>query len=207
MKIVLETERLILREYGEDDAPTFFRLNSDPEVMRYVPDEPMTSVDQAREILITHPLADYAQNGFGRLACVLKATGEHIGFCGLKYIKEIDDIDLGFRFLPEHWGKGLATESARAVVRYGFTEMAIEVNRRYLNPSAPQVAAVHRTATKFSLDHIIGFAEPDNHASMRVLEKVGMQFTGVVRLFDLEMRRYLIENPGMESAAAYPAVN
>jgi ribosomal-protein-alanine N-acetyltransferase len=207
MKIVLETERLILREYVKDDAPAFFRLNSDPEVMRYVPDEPMQSVEQAREILITHPIADYAQHGFGRLACALKATRDHIGFCGLKYLKEIDDIDLGFRFLPEHWGKGLATEAARAVVRYGFTEMAIEVNRRYLNPCAPQVAAVHRTATKFSLDHIVGLAEPDNHASIRVLEKVGMQFTGVVRLFDLEMRRYVIENPVRESATDSRAAN
>jgi [ribosomal protein S5]-alanine N-acetyltransferase len=181
MKIILETERLILREYVEDDAPAFFRLNSDPEVMRYVPDEPMTSVDQAREILITHPMADYAQHGFGRLACVLKATGEHIGFCGLKYLKEIDDIDLGFRFLPEHWGKGLGTESARGVVRYGFNEL--------------------------SLGHIVGLAEPDNHASIRVLEKAGMQFTECVRLFDLEMRRYVIENPGMESAADYRAAN
>lgn len=181
MKIILETHRLILREYVEDDAPAFFRLNSDPEVMRYVPDEPMTSVDQAQEILITHPIADYAQHGFGRLACVLKATDEHIGFCGLKYLKEIDDIDLGFRFLPAHWGKGLATESSRAVVGYGFTEL--------------------------SLGHIVGLAEPDNHASIHVLEKVGMEFTGVIRLFDLEMRRYVIENPGMESAIDYRAAN
>jgi len=186
MKIVLETDRLILREYVEDDAPAFFRLNSDPEVMRYVPDEPMRSVDQAREILKTHPIADYAEHGFGRLACVLKATGEHVGFSGLKYLKEIDDIDLGFRFLPAHWGKGLATEAAQAVVRYGFTEMA------------PEVAAVHRMAIQFPLDHIVGLAEADNHGSIRVLEKVGMQFTGVVRLFDIEMRRYLIKNPGKD---------
>jgi RimJ/RimL family protein N-acetyltransferase len=166
MKAILETERLILREYTEDDAPAFFRLNSDPEVMRYVPDKPMTSVDQAREILINHPIADYAEHGFGRLACLLKESGEHIGFCGLKYLKEIEDIDLGFRFVPSQWGKGLATEAGVPSIRYGFEEL--------------------------ELDHIIGLAEPDNRASIRVLEKVGMKFTGVVRLFDMNMRRYVI---------------
>ena len=162
----IETERLILREYTEADAPAFFRLNSDPEVMRYVPDEMMTNVDQAREILINHPMVDYRERGFGRWACVLKETGEHIGFCGLKYLTEIEDIDLGFRFVPSQWGKGLATEAALASIRFGFDEL--------------------------HLDHILGLAELENRGSIRVLEKVGMQFVEMVRLFDLEMAKYLI---------------
>ena len=166
MSIILETERLILREYTEADAPAFFRLNSDPEVMRYVPDEEMKTVDEAREILITHPLADYRNRGYGRWACILKTTGEHIGFCGPKYLPEISDVDLGFRFTPANWGKGYATEAARACVNYGFSRL--------------------------NFDHIVGLAEADNHASIRVLEKVGMQFTGVVRLLGCEFRRYVI---------------
>ena len=168
MKIVLETPRLILREYTEDDAADFFRLNSDPEVMRYVPDEPVQTVEDARAILVSHPIVDYRERGFGRCACILKETGENIGFCGLKYLKEIDVIDLGFRFLPAHWGKGLATEAAKACADYGFREL--------------------------NLEEIVGFSEPENHASIRVLEKVGMQFTGVVRLYDCDMRRYVIRN-------------
>ena len=166
MKVVLETPRIILREYTEDDAEDFFRLNSNPDVMRYVPDDPMQSVEEARTILVSHPMADYRERGFGRCACIMKGTGENIGFCGLKYLKEIDDIDLGFRFLPKHWGKGLATEAASECIDYGFSKLA--------------------------LDHIVGFAEPDNHASIRVLEKVGMQFTGMVRLLGCDMRRYVI---------------
>jgi len=162
----IETERLILREYTEADALAFFRLNSDPEVMRYVPDEMMTNVDQAREILINHPMVDYKERGFGRSACILKETGEHIGFCGLKYLKEIDDIDLGFRFIPSQWGKGFATEASLASIRFGFDEL--------------------------HLDHILGLAELENRASIRVLEKVGMQFVDMVRLFDLEMAKYMI---------------
>ena len=167
MKVILDTERLILREYTDDDAPAFFELNSDPEVMRYVPDKAMESVEQAREILRNHPMIDYKERGFGRWACILKANGKHIGFCGLKYLKEIDDIDLGFRFVPSQWGKGLATEAAVASIRYGFDEL--------------------------KLDHIVGFAELENRASIRVLEKVGMQFVEMVRLFSLSMGKYVIE--------------
>jgi len=166
MSIILQTERLLLREYTEADAPKFFELNSDPEVMRYVPDEPLKSVDQARQILISHPLVDYRQRGYGRWACILKCSGEHIGFCGPKYLKEIDDVDLGFRFVPSQWGKGLATEAALASIQYSFNELG--------------------------LDHIIGLAEPENRGSIRVLEKIGMQFTEMVRLFGCQFRRYVI---------------
>jgi len=169
MKIVLETPRLILREYTDADAADFFRLNSDPDVMRYVPDEPMQTVEDAHEVIVSRPMVDYRERGFGRWACILRATGEHIGFCGLKYLKEVEEVDLGFRFLPAHWGKGFATESAKACVNYGFT--------------------------KLNLEEIAGFAEPDNHASIRILEKVGMQFTGPVRLLGCDMRRYVLRRP------------
>ena len=166
MSIIVETERLVLREYTEEDAPAFFRLNSDPEVMRYVPDKPMKNVDEARNVLITHPLVDYRQRGFGRWACILKSNGEHIGFCGPKYLPEIGEVDLGFRFTRANWGKGYATEAARASVQDAFDRL--------------------------NLDQIVGLAEPENHASIRVLEKIGMQFTALVRLFDMDMRRYVI---------------
>ena len=169
MKPILETERLILREYTEDDAPEFFELNSDPEVMRYVPDKAMESVAQAREILLNHPIADYAKYGFGRWACELKSSGEHVGFCGLKFLPELDEVDLGFRFIPSQWGNGLATESSQAVVRYGFAQLR--------------------------LNQIIGLAYPDNHASIRVLEKAGMNFADVVRPYSRPMLRYTIRRP------------
>jgi ribosomal-protein-alanine N-acetyltransferase len=163
----LATPRLILREYTEDDAPAFFALNSDPEVMRYVPDELMVSIEQAREILRSHPITDYKERGFGRFACILKATGEHIGFSGLKYLKEIEAVDLGFRFVPSQWRKGLATEAAVASIRYGFDEL--------------------------KLDRILGLAGLENRGSIRVLEKAGMRFVQMVRLFSLSMAKYVIE--------------
>ena len=105
MKMILETDRLFLREYVEDDAEAFFRLNSDPEVLRFVPDKRLLNVEQARQILVDHPIADYRKYGFGRGACILKSTGEQIGFAGLKYLQELDEVDVAYRLLPAYWDR------------------------------------------------------------------------------------------------------
>ena len=115
MKVILETDRLLLREFVEDDAESFFKLNTDPEVMRFVPDKPLLNVEQARQTLIDHPIADYRRYGFGRGACILKSTGEQIGFAGLKYLDELGEVDVAYRLLPAHWGQGLATEVAHGL--------------------------------------------------------------------------------------------
>jgi RimJ/RimL family protein N-acetyltransferase len=78
MNMIFETDRLLLRKFVEDDAEWFSRLNRDPAVLRFVPDKQLLGVDQARQILIDHPIADYRKYGFGRCACVLKDTGEPI---------------------------------------------------------------------------------------------------------------------------------
>jgi [ribosomal protein S5]-alanine N-acetyltransferase len=103
MKVILETDRLLLREYVEEDAEAFFKLNSDPEVLRFVPDKRLLNVEQARQILIDHPIADYRKYGFGRGACILKSTGEQIGFAGLKYLEELGEVDVAFRLMRNHW--------------------------------------------------------------------------------------------------------
>src|ERR1700704_5177520 len=126
MKVILETDRLFLREYVEEDAEAFFKLNSNPEVLRFVPDKALLNVEQARQILIDHPIADYRKHGFGRGACILKSTGENIGFAGLKYLEELGEVDVAYRLLPAYWGQGLATEVARASVRYGFADLGLE---------------------------------------------------------------------------------
>src|SRR6266702_2623032 len=112
MKVILETDRLFLREYVEEDAEAFFKLNSDPEVLRFVPDKRLLNVEQARQILVDHPIADYRKYGFGRGACIPKGTGEQIGFAGLKYLEEFGEVDVAFRLMRTHWGQGLATEAA-----------------------------------------------------------------------------------------------
>ena len=168
MKVILETDRLLLKEYVEDDAESFFKLNTYPEVVRFVPDKPLLNVEQARQTLIDHPIADYRRYGFGRGACILKSTGEQIGFAGLKYLDELGEVDVAYRLLPAHWGQGLATEVALASVRYGFAALGLK--------------------------RIIGLVMPKNIASVRVLEKTGLRYSGTVTLWGHTFSRYVI-NP------------
>jgi len=168
MKVILETDRLLLREYVEDDAESFFKLNTYPEVVRFVPDKPLLNVEQARQTLIDHPIANYRRYGFGRGACILKSTGEQIGFAGLKYLDELGEVDVAYRLLPAHWGQGLATEVALASVRYGFAALGLK--------------------------RIIGLVMPKNIASVRVLEKTGLRYSGTVTLWGHTFSRYVI-NP------------
>lgn len=135
-----------------DDAVAFYALNSHPEVMRYTGEPPLQSVEEAREMIAAYP--DFNTHGFGRWGCVLKETGAMIGFCGLKYLDELGEVDVGFRFLPEYWGRGVATEACRACVELGFETMGLE-----------------RT---------IALVLPENVASIRVLEKTGMRRDGEV---------------------------
>jgi len=105
MEVILETDRLLLRRYVEEDAEAFFELNSDPRVLRFVPHRRLLDVEEARQVLIDHPIADYRKHGFGRGACILKGTGHQIGFAGLKYLDEFDEVDVAYRLLPSYWGQ------------------------------------------------------------------------------------------------------
>ena len=117
---ILETERLILREFTLDDVEAFFELCTNPDVTRYTGDGGVASLEQARGFLLDYPIADYRKYGFGRWACVLKSSGVVIGFAGLKYLEDVKEVDIGYRFLPAYWGIGLATEACRPTLEYGF---------------------------------------------------------------------------------------
>ncbi len=165
-RTILETERLLLREFDEGDAEAMFVLGSDPEVTRFTGDR-LTSIEQAVEVLRTRPMADYRKHGYGRWACVDRASGELIGFAGLKYLDDLQEVDVGYRFLPAYWGRGLATEAGRAVVEFGFAEVRL-----------------HR---------IIGLVAPENGASVRVLEKLGLAFVGMIEYLGSPTAKYAIE--------------
>ncbi len=163
-----ETSRLQHRAFTVDDAEAFFALTSHPEVIRFTGEPPLPSVDAAREAIASYP--DWDTVGYGRWASVLKETRAVIGFCGLKYLPELDAVDVGYRFLPEYWGRGLATEACRASLEFGFTTL--------------------------QLDQIIGLVLPENAASIRVLEKVGMKADGEVAYDDVLALRYSIDRRG-----------
>ena len=149
MVVVAVTERLELREFSVDDAEGFHDLNADPEVLRYTGDVPFVDVAEAREFLASYD--NYARDGFGRWSVYVRQTGQYIGFCGLNYRADRDEVDLGLRLRRDCWGQGYATEAARAALELGFT--------------------------RNGLKRIVGRAMRDNMASHRVLEKVGMTFS------------------------------
>lgn len=172
MRTSLETERLLLRELLPTDDIGMFELDSNPQVHIYLGNKPVTSIEQVREA-IANIRQQYLENGIGRWAVILKETNEFIGWSGLKLEKNVNGYetfyDLGYRFIQKHWGKGYAYETAKAFVDFGFNDMKLE--------------------------KINAYADFDNLASRRVLEKVGMHF---VNAFDDEGTQeawYEIKNP------------
>jgi RimJ/RimL family protein N-acetyltransferase len=151
MKIILETPRLILRQFTEADALLIVQLNNEPGVLKYIPETAPETEEQALKIIVDIILPQYKKN-FGRWAVHVKDTNEFIGWCGLKWLKESDEIDLGYRFKPDAWGKGYATEAAGYTLAYGHE--------------------------KLKLKKIIAHAHADNIGSQKVLEKIGMQYVG-----------------------------
>ena len=145
---ILETPRLVLREMTPEDAESAYLLNSDPEVLKYTGDDAFKSVEEAREFLGKYE--SYKKYGFGRWAMILKETGEYLGWCGLKYTPELDEFDIGYRLMKKFWGFGYATEAAEACLELGFKQ--------------------------FGMKKIVGRAMPENAASVRVLEKIGLTF-------------------------------
>lgn len=148
MKEILKTERLLLRELNPDDAENFYKLNLNPNVIKYTGNSAFKDIDEAKEFLENY--LDYKLNGFGRWAVIEKSNNEFLGWCGLKYDQNLDETDIGFRFSEEHWNKGFATESAKACIDYGFENLNIKT--------------------------IVGRAMSENVASIKVLEKIGLSF-------------------------------
>ena len=154
MKIYAETDRLILREILPSDAESFYELDSDPAVHTFLGNNPIKTLDEAHET-ITRIRQQYKDFGIGRWAAIEKSSGDFIGWTGLKYIdyednNHINFHDVGYRLIPRFWGKGYATESAKAAIQYGFETMKLE--------------------------EIIGTTHIDNKASRNALEKCGLKF-------------------------------
>ena len=130
MRIFVETDRLILRELLPQDELGMFELDSDPEVHRFLGNQPVKDMERIREV-ITFVRQQYVDNGIGRWAMVEKQTNQFIGWTGLKLVKEefnhhINYYDLGYRLIRKYWGKGYATEGAIASIHYGFDTLRVE---------------------------------------------------------------------------------
>lgn len=149
MSTIIETERIILREFTLEDVAAVFEFGSNDEVNRYTGTPSIKTMDEARNIITDVYFSDKELYGYARLAVYHKADKKVIGFAGLKYLPEYDMTDIGYRFLPAYWGQGIATEVSIPLIQYGFETLKLE--------------------------RIIGIAMKDNIASWKVLEKIGLQ--------------------------------
>lgn len=150
MQIIFETTRLYLRQFTLADAPLIFALNQHAEVVKYVHELPLKTVADAELVLHNSILPQYTKYNFGRYAVHLKQSNAFIGWCGLKYRAAIDEVDLGYRFMPSSWGKGYGTEAAAGSLAYGFNSL--------------------------QLQRITARAHVENLPSLQILRKIGMQY-------------------------------
>lgn len=153
---VLETERLSLRHLTTGDAEFVHRLVNDPDWIRFIGDRNVHSLADAEAYIRNGPLAMYQRAGFGLYGVELRSAGTLIGICGLLERDGLDDPDLGFAFLPEYRRQGYAREAAAATLAYA-------------------AGPLKRT-------RVLAIVSPGNHASLGLLEQLGLRFERMTRL-------------------------
>ena len=168
----LETPRLYLRLFAPTDLDALATINSDPEVMRFTGAGTPVAREESETRLYSY-LEHWRQHGFGLWAVVHKQDKTFIGFCGLQFVQNTPEVEIGFRLAKQYWRAGLATEGARASLRHGFETLA--------------------------LDRIIGLAQPANAASQRVLEKIGMNYEKDASYYQTDVRYYVLTRTDYEA--------
>jgi len=153
---VLETDRLILRWVALEDAEFILGLLNEPSWLQFIGDKGVRTIDDARAYILKGPVDMYSRLGFGLYLVELKEEGFSIGMCGLIKRDALEDVDIGFAFLPAYWGKGYAYEAAAAVMKYGEKVLG--------------------------LDRIVTITSLDNYRSAKLLEKLGLRFEETVKL-------------------------
>ena len=157
---VLVTDRLVLRRLSGEDAAFMLELLNEPSFIQNIGDRGIRTIDDAVSYIARGPQASYARLGFGLYLVELKESATPIGICGLLKRDELEDVDIGFAFLPAYWSKGYAIEAARAVAEYGRGVIGLE--------------------------KLVAITLPTNQGSIRVLQKLGFTFEKTVRLGDGE---------------------
>jgi len=166
---VLETERLLLRQLTTDDAEFILELLNEPSFIQNIGDRGVRTLEAARLYILNGPVASYAKNGFGSYLVILKETNESIGMCGLIKRDGLEDVDIGYAFLPKFWSRGYAVESALAIKTYA--KDVIELKR------------------------MVAITDPANEGSIRVLERLGLRFEKMIRLSqdDIELKLFAVD--------------
>ena len=166
---ILETERLLLRQFSTGDAEFILELLNEPSFIQNIGDRGIHTLADASSYILSGPVASYAKNGFGLYLVLSKETDESIGMCGLIKRDGLDDVDIGYALLPRFWSRGYAVESALAVKAY-----------------AKDVIGLKR---------IVAITDPTNEGSIRVLEKLGLSFEKMIKLSedDIELKLFAVD--------------
>ena len=176
MPLPLHTPGLVLRRFSADDLDAIGAVFGDPEVMRYVGSSRAPwSPEKVRDAL-DRVDAHWREHGFGPLAVVEQGAGVVVGECGLQLLEEGPDIELAYTLARGVWGRGYATEAAAAALKWGFGVL--------------------------DLARIVGVTYPENVASQRVLEKVGMRRLGLRHCYGADLVEYAL---GADEHGARPA--
>ncbi|MBE9207559.1 GNAT family N-acetyltransferase [Nostoc sp. LEGE 06077] len=158
----IETPRLRLRNFLPDDFDDLFRIYSDAEVMKYLSPR---NKEQTQASLHKH-IQHWQEYNFGMWAVVHKESGRLIGRCGLGFLDNTLEVELGYVLEKSYWNMGIGTEAATATIKYGFVEA--ELNR------------------------IVAIAHPENIASVRVIQKIGMKYEKNARYYNVDVVYYAI---------------
>jgi ribosomal-protein-alanine N-acetyltransferase len=162
----LLTDRLRLRPYRADDVAAMFTVFGDPEVMRFAQNGADPNVEATRE-RVRKMIDHYDRFGFSLWVVEHRTTGSILGDCGLKQLEDGPEIEVGYRFAKVHWGKGYATEGAAASVRYGFDTLG--------------------------LNRIVAVVAPENLASCKVIEKIGLKYERQAHIYGRMLNYYVAE--------------
>ncbi len=161
----LTTARLTLRSFTEADAAPLHRLLGEGDVLRYFPQTEPPALDRVQR-MVGNILYHWEERGYGWWAVELRQTRGLIGWNGLTYLPETDEVEVAYLLGRPFWGQGYATEGAQASLRYGFEQVGAET--------------------------IVGIVHPDNIASQRVLEKIGLSDPRRTSYFGMDCYRYAI---------------
>lgn len=159
----IETERLLLRQFTMDDLDDLYFIYSHPDLSKYLSNEQPLRLDQTRAA-INSIIESWQQHKFGVWAVVYKKERKLIGHCGLKFLENTPEVQIGYLLLKDYWRRGLGTEAAAAVLKYGFEVVKLE--------------------------RIVAIAKPENIASRRVMEKVGMKYEKDAYYYDNDVVYY-----------------
>lgn len=169
----ITTARTVLRAFGVGDDTCLHEILLNPNVLRYFPPSEPPSLAKVQR-LVERQQKHWEEHGFGWWVLALRDSDRLIGWCGLNFLPETDEVELKYLLAQEFWGRGFATEASRASLEHALTHT--------------------------ELDSLIGLVHPKNVASQRVLEKVGMSFLDRKEYFGMECLRYVVQRETLESA-------